>query len=480
MTAIRVGVAIAAALVLVSSACGEVKSKPDAAIDASPDAAPDAGVDPRQTVVELPQTPNRDFDLLFVVDDSPSMLDKQLNLRNNFPRFVNVLSALPGGLPNLHIGVVTTDMGTKASGSPTPGPAIGQIGQGGCSNTGKSGNLQIGTAAADLNGVFISDIKQTDGTRLTNYNGDLATVFGKLASVGAGGCGFEQPLAAMRAALNNNPANAGFIRPAAVLGVMFLADEDDCSAKSTTIFGPESVTLGPLQSFRCTRFGVTCAGGGQTSDAMNQIGAKTGCAANATSDLVDAVAPYQDFLRALKPDPRRVAVTAIFGPAEPFAVELRAPPGGGSPQLALAHSCSYQGSMSTEVADPAVRLRTFLAGFPDRSASTTICQQDLTGGLGQLAELLRRSVGDPCVLDPLADTDLNAAGLQPDCVVEDLAGASATVIPPCAASPGAQPCWRLVADAATCTGFMNLKLVVDRTVAPDPATTTRMRCLVAP
>jgi hypothetical protein len=475
MMAIRVGVAIA----LASSACGKVKPNPDAAMDAAADAAMDAAVDPRQTVVELPQTPTPDIDLLFVVDDSPSMLDKQLNLKNNFPRFVDRLSTLPGGLPNLHIGVVTTDMGTKASGSSTPGPAIGQIGQGGCSSTGKSGNLQVGAAAADLSGVFISDIKQADGSRLKNYTGDLATVFGKLASVGAGGCGFEQPLAAMRAALGNNPANAGFVRPTAMLGVTFLTDEDDCSAKSTAIFGPESATLGPLQSFRCTQFGVTCSGGGQTFDKMNQTGAKTGCTANETSNLVDGVAPYRDFLRTLKPDPQRVAVTGILGPAEPFAVELRAPPGG-TPTPTLAHSCSYQGALGTEVADPAARLRTFLAGFPDRSSFTTICQQDLTVGLVQIAELFRRSLGDPCVLSPLADVDLNAAGLQPDCVVEDLAGASVTVIPPCAASPSARPCWRLEADAATCNGFMNLKLVVDRNVAPVPATTTRMRCLIAP
>ena len=64
----------------------------------------------------IPVNLNRNLDLLFVVDDSPSMLDKQTNLKNNFPRFIEALQLALGGLPDLHIGVVSTDMGTKASG----------------------------------------------------------------------------------------------------------------------------------------------------------------------------------------------------------------------------------------------------------------------------------------------------------------------------------------------------------------------------
>jgi hypothetical protein len=432
----------------------------------------------RQTVVELPVTPNRDLDLLFVVDDSPSMLDKQMNLTANFPSFLDRLQAVTGGLPNLHVGVVTTDMGTKASGSATPGPGIGQVGNGGCASTGKNGELQIGNA--QVNGRFLIDVETASGTRSRNYGGTLAEAFRAIATAGAGGCGFEQPLAAMRAALDNNPANAGFLRQDAMLGVVFLADEDDCSARSTALFGPESMALGPLQSFRCTRFGVTCAEGGATADAMNQPGLKAGCAPSVGSDLLDDVAPYRDFLQGLKRDPRRVVVAGILGPVEPFGVEPRAPPGGGTPQPGLSHSCTYTGPFGVEVADPAVRLKGFLDGFPDRSALTSICERDLSGGLVQVAEVFRRSIGSPCVEAMLADAKPDTAGLQADCVVEDLVGASAIEIPSCEANLSARPCWRLEPDAATCTGFLNLKLVVQREAAPDPATVTRMRCAVEP
>src|SRR5689334_2902710 len=93
------GVAIAGAIAVGATACdNDGGSRPDGGTDGGID-------DGRQTVVEVPVTPNRDLDLLFVVDDSPSMLDKQTNLANNFPNFINRLAQVPGGLPNLHLGV---------------------------------------------------------------------------------------------------------------------------------------------------------------------------------------------------------------------------------------------------------------------------------------------------------------------------------------------------------------------------------------
>ena len=52
-------------------------------------------VNPQQGRVEfkdIPITVNRNIDILFVIDDSPSMADKQANLATNFPNFINVLN----------------------------------------------------------------------------------------------------------------------------------------------------------------------------------------------------------------------------------------------------------------------------------------------------------------------------------------------------------------------------------------------------
>ena len=335
----------------------------------------------------------RDLDILFVIDDSPSMTDKQLNLTAHFAEFINVLASGAGGLPNLHIGVVSTDLGTKGAADASPGPAIGQIGNGGCSGNGKAGNLQLGLATtSDVDTTFISDI-DAGGTRVRNYTGDLATVFGKMATLGSGGCGFEQQLEAMKRALDGNASNTGFVRPDAFLAVIFLTDEDDCSIAHSSMLSASDTTLGPLQSERCTRFGVRCAVGGVTSDDMHTVGVKDACGPREDSIYTTAVAGYVTFLKGLKTNVNKVLVAGIQGNPTPFSIELRTPPGGGTAVPALAHSCTYQGAGGPEVADPPVRLQFFLDQFPNRSAFTTICQDDISGGLQLVAGLLKTALG---------------------------------------------------------------------------------------
>jgi hypothetical protein len=131
--------------------------------------------------------------------------------------------------------------------------------------------------------------------------------------------------------------------------------------------------------------------------------------------------------------------------------------------------------MGTQAANPAPRLHGFLDEFPDRSTSSTVCTADNSAGLVGIADLITRVMGSPCVNAALADAKPEEPGLQPDCIVEDLVGMTATKIEPCDAG-ARQPCWKLEADAATCDGPGNLKLVVDRAGAPPPEMTTRMRC----
>ncbi len=437
---------------------------------------------------EIPVTLNRNVDILFVVDDSPSMRDKQTNIRNNFPKFIEVLGTIQGGLPDVHIGVVSSDMGTKGTQDSAAGPAIGQIGQGGCSGTGKNGTLQVGQAGGAIqNGaLFLSDIKQTDGSRLKNYTGDLAAVFGQMATIGDGGCGFEQQLFAMRKALDANPANASFIRPDAFLAVIFLTDEDDCSFAKSTLLGPESPALGPLQSWRCNRFGHTCAVGGRNEAEMNTVGTKGQCGPNESSQFLEKVASFVEFMKNVKDDPNKVIVAGIMGNVEPYGVELRAPPGGGSPQVAVAHSCSYMGAQNVEVADPAVRIKFFLDQFPNRSTFTTICQQDLRDGLQLIAQLLKAVIGDPCIGGLLADVDPNTPGDQYDCSVSDVTNARTPmqqekILPACReTSPGVynnMPCWRIATDQMNCTKAPHHVLKIERSEAPPPQTIVFANCV---
>ncbi|MFN0248244.1 MAG: vWA domain-containing protein [Kofleriaceae bacterium] len=433
-------------------------------------------VNPEQGRVEyknIPVTVNRDIDILFVIDNSKSMEDKQENLVANFPDFINVLQTIPGGLPNVHIGVVTTDMGAKATRDPTPATGVS-----GCTGSGEDGRLRTHPS---ISGSFISDIDPGTGVRSKNYSGDLATVFRQLAKVGDTGCGFEQHLESMKRALTN-PANNGFVRRDAYLAVIFIADEDDCSMARTAMLGPESAALGTLQSFRCTRFGVTCDQNGSTTDAMKQVGSKGQCHPNDSSPYLETVQSYVDFLKGLKADPKLLIVAGVLGTTEPFQVELRAPLGQTAVEPALAHSCSYTGSRGLEVADPPIRLKYFLDQFPDRSTFTTICQRNLADALEKIAGLLRIIIGDPCMQGLPADVDPQTPGPQYDCVVSDLqkpgtAEAVETVIPACNASLLNKPCWHIAVDADRCPADDQLALKIERAVDPPADTHIIANCV---
>lgn len=431
-------------------------------------------VEPAQGRVEAKDFPveiNRDVDLLFLIDDSPSMADKQSNLAANFPRFIEVLSTLEGGLPNVHIAVVTSDMGAKGADG-VIAPPIGGGGQGSCANAGKNGAMQLFGAPVS-GGPFISDIQPPDPTapRTRNYTGNLSDVFAQMArGAGANGCGFEQHLEAMKQALQPTKVeNAGFLRPNAFLAVIFIADEDDCSMAHTTLLTSATDPLGPLQSFRCTRFGVLCDQNGATPDAMNQVSPKSQCHPNDASAYLAKVVDYANFLKGLKQDPGKVIVAGIMGTTEPFATELRPNPNNTSELIpALAHSCTYVDVLGkTENADPPIRIKFFLDQFPNRSTFAPICQQDLSGGLQQIGELLKTVIGDPCIEGKLADVDPTTPGAQYDCSVSALDPANPAgekLLPKCTpedASATNKPCWHLAVDTAKCLNNDHLTLKIE-------------------
>src|SRR5262245_10491184 len=186
-------------------------------------------LDPAQDKAEqkdIPVTLNRNVDILFVVDDSGSMKEEQDSLTTNFPRFIDRLSTLQGGLPSVHIGVVSTDVGTGTD-------AIQS-----CNALGDDGHLLTNNCTG-LNGgaTYIEDVDVAGGGRQQNYSGNLPSLFACMAHLGTGGCGAEQPLQSMRLALdparNKNP---GFLRDNAFLAVVIISDEDDCSTSDRSIW----------------------------------------------------------------------------------------------------------------------------------------------------------------------------------------------------------------------------------------------------
>jgi len=394
---------------------------------------------------DLPAVPNRDVDILFLIDNSGSMAEEQTSLRANFGKFMDVLATIEGGLPNVHIGVTSSSMGTSA------GDGVGNA-VFGCSGSGDDGNL---TTTASVTGRFIIDEEAgggTTGLRNRNYSGALGDAFSALADVGTGGCGIEQHLGAMKRALSN-PSNAGFLRPSAKLAVIIIADEDDCSLAHKALF--EGSTDGTAVNFRCTQDGIECDSGNPD---LTVPGLREDCHPAAAPSWVADVDAYVDFLEGLKPDYNDdVIVAGIVGDTEPFEITTD------MNKTVLAPSCNYSG----QHAYPAVRTADFLAQF-SQSVRSTICNGDLSNALVQIGALLKRSFGDPCFEGVLADAD-PADGLQADCSISDIqalpGGGSREVgvIPACSTSPGAIPCWRVERDDTRCYYTpTHLKLVIDR------------------
>jgi len=430
----------------------------------------------RENLKPVPVSANRDIDLLFVVDNSISMGEEQTSLVANFPRFINVLETIEGGLPNVRIGVVSTDVGT------------GSQAVGGCSNstnsTGDNGVLLTSGCSQLGTNRFIEDVESTTtpGERIRNYSGTLAEAFGCIAELGTGGCGFEQPLESARRALDPNGPNAAqvanFVRDGAFLAIIFITDEDDCSAESDTLFSDPDQTeadpLGPLDSFRCFEFGVTC------DQAPRVRGEKSSCVPDNDSDLLTPVSEYIEFFRGLKPDPTDVIVAGIIGNTDPVVVRDNVRRNN-IPQLAPSCVLSVNDGVE-EGAAPGIRLNAFFEGFPQRQTVQTICEQDLSGALIQIAELLRLVVGNPCLegniqTDPLECQVSDVENFNTDNPIE-------TILPQCDndADPEQstnQPCWSIFEDRDACADFPSGLTIqvypVNRQVEGD--VTTVVRCV---
>ncbi len=426
------------------------------------------------------QSPSTKVDILFMVDDSSSMAPLQAKLATGFSAFMTALQNLPGGTPDLHLGVVSSSMGAGRN------SAVDHCPQGG--DQGALHNAPVGTSCA---GVALTDhfiaVRSDPASRqlVTNYGAaPLADAFGCIAALGDGGCGFEHQLSSVRHALDPAlapPQNAGFLRADAFLAVILMTNEDDCSAPADSdLFDSSSTTtsdpLGPLQSFRCNEFGHLCMIDGKLQHPPRDMatGELQGCR-SAEDGRLDKVSDFVTFLKNLKGDPARVFLAAVTGPATPYVVGLGPTQIKGDPSMwpFIQHSCV---AADFTYADPAVRLAQAVNAFGSHGLLASICDDTMGPVLNAISTQLSRPMGAACVATP------NPA--SPGCTVVDRTvdasgNRAATRVPSCADVADAPPCWKLIADIPTC-GVDQQRLEVDRGGATVPATlVTAIDCTAA-
>jgi hypothetical protein len=359
-----------------------------------PTDAPDGG--PAIVADGLPPLA-RKIDLLFMVDNSSSMSASQEDLRRGFSRFMEVFKNLPGGVPDVHMAVISSDMG------------VGHDEVAGCNATGgDNGEFQHGVARGALDctstGLIpgATYISSTGGENpQNNFSGDIGDVFRCIAPIGQTGCGFENPLRSVARALGADgqpppSANRGFLRPDAYLGIVLITNEDDCSAASPSFYDIQNnsnlaARLGPPGNFRCAEFGYLCDGarpGRQAPNGLVTDVVSYGTCVPAESGELVPVSSFVRMIKSLKPDPRQIFVASIQGMPEPFEVRWRSAPFVGDPPWPeIGHSCiGGNGSY----ADPGIRLQSFVAAFGANGLVFPICNDDFGPALHQIASTMTR------------------------------------------------------------------------------------------
>jgi len=321
----------------------------------------------------------RAVDMLFMIDDSSSMTPLQEKLVQGFPTIISALEALPGGMPSLHVGIVSSSMGAGRDANIT-----------GCPPGGDQGIFHVkplGTTCSQASLAAGQNFLIDDGAGNANFTGTLSDMFSCIAPLGAHGCGFEHQLESVLRALGADGAvapaqNTGFLRRDALLHVILLTNEDDCSAPpDSDLFDSTSMLvsdpLGPLQSFRCNEFGHLCGGTPPPRTPANPPVDLSGTCVSAEDGRLIRVADVVTALKVLKEDPSRVLVSVISGPPSPYIVNVAPSQVKGDPSMwpYVQHSCM---ASDGTYADPAVRLQQLVSAFGARGLFAGICDEFAT------------------------------------------------------------------------------------------------------
>jgi len=192
------------------------------------------------TLLEVTQPPSGKVDILVVVDNSGSMTEEQGALALNFPGLIQELmspsSTEHNPVLDLNVGVVSTDMGSAGYELSTCNN--GRLGYAG----GDDGCLRNSSSVAGCDDMYPSFLHRGPDNAPTYALDQMGRDFACVATLGTGGCGFEQQMEAARRALveqtGAGACNAGFLRNDSILAVLWVTDEEDCSIGEPGIADP--------------------------------------------------------------------------------------------------------------------------------------------------------------------------------------------------------------------------------------------------
>ncbi|MEM9190390.1 MAG: hypothetical protein AAGF12_14490 [Myxococcota bacterium] len=324
-------------------------------------------------------------DLLFVIDNSGSMLEEQEALVREFPELFRALTtgdAEGDGLADfppivdLNVGFVTADLGAG------PRPPMT------CEEVGDDAELRT---AGDVNPSCMASYPSVLSFR-GGDSGAFATDAACLARQGTMGCGFEQQLEAALKALTpstsgisfasgsgrGDGSNAGFLRPGSTLAVVVVTDEEDCSTGNLELFDQSAVQFGPELNLRCFNhpdelYPIRRYVSGLSSLRPSPGKVVFGLLAGVPEELVARGATYTEILA----DPMMQEVVDMTNPTR-LASSCQTPRGLAFPprrMVETARSFQAQGSPTAVGSICAESYRSFVRELTQRVAgATTECQ----------------------------------------------------------------------------------------------------------
>jgi len=446
------------------------------------------------------QDANRKLDLLFMVDDSPSMAPLQAKLSQQLGNFMDVLtSPVTGKLPDLHVAVVSSSFGGGAWSNVNQCGSDGYPGDdGGKFQQGPGGAGHGSCTMLHAGQKFLASGDGSPGSA-PNYDGDIRDAFQCMALLGDHGCGFESQFesvyyALYKAAQPDDPDNGGFLRDDATLAVIMVTNEDDCSVAPQSLLldpGVNAVSdpsgLGALQSYRCNEFGHLCNGAPPPHDAPAGPLTLNGCVSAENDGKTDAslrdpdgnpdptgghlwptVSDLTKLILGLKKNPDDILVAAIAGPTADDAgrslyrvIAQPNPSANGEIDPVVDHSCTQQtsdGSMP-EYADPAVRIKQWVDGFGPNGVFYPICANDFRQAMVGIASAILPHIEPSCINGDVAWIDPKNPALGHDCQVTLTAqGGKPRPLPECTplpsgavkSTPTNAPCYQLIPGSSGC------------------------------
>lgn len=416
---------------------------------------------------QLQLTVNKDVDILFVIDNSGSMGEEQAILANNFGSFIQVLEA-EDVEANYRIGVTTSDNGNPWCPSGTTTPEAGKLVLSSCKD--RIGDFLFNNGAVDVQDLACNDICALTSSELqivettTDFDATpkarpwLENIEGKknipaststvdafkcFGPQGINGCGFESQLESMYLSLkraeNTGEAEYGFLRSGAILAIVFVTDEADCSYNKAyaEIFeqdGNRVFWSDPTASFPtsavCWNAGVECTGDPSNYTSCDPVNKDVN--GNAGVSDADAVlhpmSRYFGLLDGLEQQKQEFnaeqeLIVALIGGVDSqgnaFYSDVGSTDAEFQNSFGIGPGCTAPSAGPDPVeAVPPVRIKAVVNRYSEGNMFS-ICNDDYSDALDAIAQKIKDQIQPACYTQCVKDTDASTMIVDPECTVEE-------------------------------------------------------------